>query len=817
MLLLLIFAPAVLLASTPVEESSSAFEIQGVVLDSGTLGPSAELSEQIVRLIAVEGTAQRFREVDRVTTDSNGRFRFQASRPPTETHFNRLSYLVLATLPDGGFGETHVRELTRPDNLTIRVARKTALLRGRVVDEEGNAVADAHIRYSLLSGETLDGLPETTTNENGLFLLPRLPAIDGTRGQPGSITLCLDHSRYPRTFVRIHKCPDIRTITLQPGCELTGSVTLNEDAPLDGLEVIAVRNDPIPDGTTQHQNVHALTDELGHFRMVVPPGRYHLQLNEDEKWVAPALMNIQCPPETSKSLPPLVAGRGSWIEGTVVNSVSESPLARTPEGALLQIGLEGPHRPRGNPQRPIPLCTVDPEGRFRLRVAPGRQFPYLLHPDGERTIWNTREQPPVTVLDSEQAEVELSFRPHRSASELYDETMTFLDQLPENSEERTRSIVRRLRQYNFITHEADAWAPLLRELILIGSPAVPHICEELETTGQQRMLRRLVFALRGINDPNCVPTLIRILPRTLQRSISPSELSVDDRTLLEFMSRRDCSNEVFSSTFQLAPPLQEVLSALETMTQHSEETSCLTKLHLSSDDHANVFATARFAQAATNWASWWNANSDQFSIDPLNRTVALIPTPMIDVESVPFDGKLSSDAEGGPLYRSLWLNPVTATNRADCFFDLDTRCVISAPADLKFDTHDPTSLQTLIQWGRDHGADIVCLMTTTTDGRETPSLKLIDSRAWEIGTPADQMARWINVGQLPTGRPVDELLHSRESDSDVLTTRENSNFLCLTSEKGLGVITLNLVQSREANAGHWHQVRIGFDLAVIYR
>ncbi|TWT42984.1 hypothetical protein KOR42_45840 [Thalassoglobus neptunius] len=821
-ILLLLFGPVVLFASTPAKETSSTsstFEIQGVVLDSGIVGPSAELPGKTVRLIAVEGASERFREIERATTDESGRFLFQVSRAPTENHLNRLSYLVLAILPEGGIGEARVRESTRSDNLTVRVSRKTATLRGRVKDHEGFPVAEATIRYNVLSGESLEGLPKTTTNENGLFLLPRLPAVDGTRGQPGAITLCLEHPGFPRTFVPIRKCPDIRTINLHPGCILTGSVVLSENASLESLEVAAIRNDPIPDGTTQHQDVHTLTDASGHFQMIVPPGRYHVQLNEDEEWVAPALMNIQCPAGTSKSLPPLVAGRGGWIEGRVVDSSTGTPVAKSADNAPMQIGLIGPHRPGGNPRRPVPLCTVDSRGNFRLRVSPGDQFPYLIHPDGERTVWNTREQPPVSVFDGKRSEIDLVFRPSRTPEELLDETMTFIGQLPVDPEERTLRILKRLRQYDFLTHEADAWAALLRELILIGTPAVPRICEELEATDHQRMMRRLVFVLRAINDPNCVPVLIRTLPKTLQHRISTSELIVEDRDLLDFMACRDCSNESIRSTFQLAPPVQEVLVALETITQHSEGSHCLDSLRLTSDADANAFAKARFATVATRWANWWNTHSDRFSVEPSNRKVLMSPTRAIDIESVAVDGNLpreilSPDTESGDLYRSLWLTPLTSTNGKGCFIDLDTRCVFSAPEDL---IHNESTQDALIQWGRDHGADIVCMLTTTADGREVPSLRLIDSQAWEIATPADQMARWINVGQLPTGRRIDKFLHSRGSESSSLATKANSNFLYFTREKGLGVITLKHVPTRDAQIDDGHPMRIGFDLEVIYR
>ena len=60
----------------------------------------------------------------------------------------------------------------------------------------------------------------------------------------------------------------------------------------------------------------------------------------------------------------------------------------------------------------------------------------------------------------------------------------------------------------------------MRELVAVGGNAVPQLCAELDLTTEDRMLRRLAFALRAIGDPPAIPALIRAIPRTLVPAVT---------------------------------------------------------------------------------------------------------------------------------------------------------------------------------------------------------------------------------------------------------------------------------------------------------
>ena len=96
------------------------------------------------------------------------------------------------------------------------------------------------------------------------------------------------------------------------------------------------------------------------------------------------------------------------------------------------------------------------------------------------------------------------------------------------------------RKLNHTVDETELWCTLMRELVAVGRDAVPQLCAELDRTTENRMLRRLGFALRAIGDPRAVPALIRAIPRTLLPS--QQRLRIDRRRWLR--SRSSCRNTI---------------------------------------------------------------------------------------------------------------------------------------------------------------------------------------------------------------------------------------------------------------------------------
>ena len=102
----------------------------------------------------------------------------------------------------------------------------------------------------------------------------------------------------------------------------------------------------------------------------------------------------------------------------------------------------------------------------------------------------------------------------------------------------------------------------MRELVAVGREAVPQLCAELDRTTEDRMLRRLGFALRAIGDPRAVPALIRAIPKTLLPSSSDYGLIVGDKGLTEFMQTHDLNRGKGGTYFDLGRPGREIIGTL---------------------------------------------------------------------------------------------------------------------------------------------------------------------------------------------------------------------------------------------------------------
>src|SRR5580704_10340990 len=75
-------------------------------------------------------------------------------------------------------------------------------------------------------------------------------------------------------------------------------------------------------------------------------------------------------------------------------------------------------------------------------------------------------------------------------------------------QKRVRELIYVLR-YHRASARVEEWTGAMRELVRIGSPAVPELVAELDRTERPVTLRGLAFTLRAIGDPRAVPSLIR--------------------------------------------------------------------------------------------------------------------------------------------------------------------------------------------------------------------------------------------------------------------------------------------------------------------
>jgi beta-lactamase regulating signal transducer with metallopeptidase domain len=222
---------------------------------------------------------------------------------------------------------------------------------------------------------------------------------------------------------------------------------------------------------------------------------------------------------------------------------------------------------------------------------------------------------------------------------------------PASRQERIEAALNILRAYRVFEREAD-WTTAVRELIVIGEPAVPRLIEELDRTEGERGLRAMGFVLRGIGDARAIPALIRAIPRLIQPPSSDCGLTVKDNPeLLEFMWRHDCDhfgkdkgdvNFNGLTLFSYERSVREVMTALEKVTKQSFGWRELD----SASFKANSLIQQRrqrtlFLNHARKWADWWSHNWKDFvkdsseaqleqtakSLDQFAESIARMPQP----------------------------------------------------------------------------------------------------------------------------------------------------------------------------------------------
>ena len=84
-----------------------------------------------------------------------------------------------------------------------------------------------------------------------------------------------------------------------------------------------------------------------------------------------AVTDRECLAGQKVELPPFTLINGGFIAGQVVNASTGQPITATEQGRPIEIGLLGPSHPLGKVVSPTRMATVDRDGRYTLRAAPG--------------------------------------------------------------------------------------------------------------------------------------------------------------------------------------------------------------------------------------------------------------------------------------------------------------------------------------------------------------------------------------------------------------------------------------------------------------
>lgn len=324
-------------------------------------------------------------------TEKDGKFRFAGlPRVPGKDAAAHFHYFVVATSPGlaTSFGSIYPYELPK-DSYDFKMP-KAAELRGRVTDSNGKPVAGADVWLHCASSGPLPGVRSAKTDRAGNYVIDDLKPWDADKIKPRAIGngsfvsishgfFTVRHPNFATGRPSYRKIPNEIDIVLEEAGIIEGRVI--DAATRKPAVNLVVSMQGLDNGWQQTR-----TDKQGRYRLQsLLAGKYNVWANSPDRTCA-AIDSIAVAAGETKQAPDIELVEGGWLEGRVVDAESGKPLSKNAEGRALRIGMYGPSRPKSGAA--CQSALVDERGRFRLRVAPGKNYPYIMFSD----IWQRTQR-----------------------------------------------------------------------------------------------------------------------------------------------------------------------------------------------------------------------------------------------------------------------------------------------------------------------------------------------------------------------------------------------------------------------------------------
>ncbi len=735
-----------------------------------------------VRLFKAQGRTTPIFELAKTISDQDGRFEFADLIPPrTDDPVDPLLYLVFAEADNRpiGAGGIWTGQEREKNNIEIRILREKTTLAGTVLSAGGVPVANARVAMWAVDGRPVPGILSATTGADGRFLINRIPHYAWIRKgarNPSGLSFTVSHPGHPQAELEVRELPRNVTVTLPVGCPVTGIVTDRiTGRPAAGALVVAEQRG-------KFSETAASTNAAGRFQMVLSEDRFNFSVRAKDR-VCIAITDRECLAGKTLELPPIESINGGFIAGQVLNTSTGRPITVSERGDPIVIGLIGPSQPSGN----LRVATVDSVGRYAMRAAPGENFPYFVNLRGDRMSWNTTNQLPIVVEEGETTDYDMLVTATIPPEEKLKTARKLIASLPIKPSDRTARILVEFRKLNHTVDETELWCMLMRELVAIGRDAVPQLCDELDRTTEDRMLRRLGFALRAIDDPRAVPALIRAIPRTLVPASSDYGLIVADGVLADFMQQHDLRDgRKGGRYFDFGRPVREVFGALHKLTGQSFDDAELFGLHRSDDPRRQSQQRQLLSRQALRWQTWWQTHRGDFTDDPAYQAVNLKAE---DEPLPPATARLGPKARLDESVHGATLSPAIQDGRYTAYFyDLDTGSQPKWPAQIP-KVEARIDRKQLADWAAGNGVDLMCVTHRAQDGTQTLVLRSLGMKVWEISErDSRNIDKLVAAGTLPAGHDSGDLLMHYDEASKQAVPNANGAFIYITREGNMGLI-----------------------------
>ena len=311
----------------------------------------------------------RMKNVVVLKTDQSGRFTADLHPP---AHWPEIAGRACVYAPGlaiaGG-------ALKRKGETLIRLER-AGQIRGRVTDEEGRPVAGAIVRFrgsffadhrgGALVPKPLEAQFTAKAAQDGGWTIRDVPTS-------GTGLVMLDDPRFAHVQQQVVLQPKVAEappLVARPGATIAGRVVFENGKPAKGIYVFAQGTEPRASMGWSEDT----TSPDGSYRLSsLEAGVFNVMADEASgAWVAAADEGVTVQPGQTVKAADIVLTAGAMVTGTVTDEETGKAL----EGVY--VGSHGPHRPRSSAA--IIGAESDKQGRYRLRVAPGKSYIYISGP-----------------------------------------------------------------------------------------------------------------------------------------------------------------------------------------------------------------------------------------------------------------------------------------------------------------------------------------------------------------------------------------------------------------------------------------------------
>lgn len=694
--------------------------------------------------------------------------------------------------------------------ISLRMKSDTAALSGTITDENGNPVADAVVTLQPDQYPIPDFLMAKTDSQ-GRYTIKDLNAWNSDKSNTKSpsskkgytASRCLfrvHHADYPITIGSYSQLPQTVDVTLHPPAIVEGQVVdLVTGEPLADVEVHA-------QGIARHGGFTTRTDANGNYKLRMTNDYYNIWAVAPERMplAIKALKVTEGQRQTGRDIP---MARGGYVTGKVIDPATDQPIDG--DKRKMQVAHHGPARPMTGAA--VTSTRVQADGTYRLHVAPGRNYIYLMNGsstpgylkvgDGQTVhrdivIGELAEKPQVPDPD-------LMLRSKLMRAALVDDqrqsppVATEEDQAKLPPKESVGKLLAELKELNSGSDRfSDVWANQLRKIAALGPEVVPELVAELDQTSDDMMLRCLGFILRAMGDKRAVPGLIRAIPKTLIRPGSDMGLQIrgTDVALLKFMQQHDLQPKHRDSEYGFGRPVREIFGALESLTGQNFGDQELYHIFLNEYDFPSQkrAKAALFHQVAARWAEWWEKHGRELTDDPAFYQVNLPPLPApAATDSIPSSALLKTESG-----TSNWvLQSIRSAPEGLVFYDLDTGRATALPERWRDQKLSDELLKEIQEWAAGQGYDMLGDEIKGEEGQTQFVLRPIGLRTWEL-----PKSRWkesldqtsIDALQAEGRANQQDLLVSFDPETNQAKPLDTVTFFYITREGTPGILYVGI-------------------------